>query len=300
MLTKIKEFADNSETLKEAIANVKEISLIKEIIVFILLTALITIFSFLGGGIPIYIYTNILHHSKDTIYLLITLFSFILYPIIIYFIVTKIEKRSWRSVGFSKKNVIVPTIKGLLIGFLMFLTVVIIGFLLGQYTYNGFDLSAITLLIPFLLGFMVQSFGEEFQVRGWSMTFLFKRHSIITAIVISNFTFMIMHLSNSGIDLLSLINLFLVGTFYSVLFLKYDNIWVPGGAHTAWNFSQGIIFGFNVSGMETPSLLKFSQVSQNIVTGGKFGPESSLVTSLIIIISLIIVIYWKKDKTSNK
>lgn len=49
-----------------------------------------------------------------------SLLGFIVVPVIIYLYVTKIEKRSWRSIGFSKGNAVSSTLKGLLIGFLMF------------------------------------------------------------------------------------------------------------------------------------------------------------------------------------
>ena len=79
------------------------------------------------------------------------------------------------------------------------------------------------------------------------------------------------------------------------LFIKYDNIWICGSAHAAWNFSQGILFGFAVSGQTgTPSLLKCSQVGQNIISGGQFGPESSLIATFVIIIGLILALYIKR------
>ena len=64
--------------------------------------------------------------------------------------------------------------------------------------------------------------------------------------------------------------------------------------HTAWNFSQGIIFGFNVSGTSTPSILKCSQVGQNLINGGNFGPESSLIATFVLIVALILIIYLPK------
>lgn len=127
MLADIKKFADNSETLKESRINVKDTSLIKEIglyiVLYIVLMACMMIFEYMFLKIEVSDFKGM------------TLFSFIVAPILIYLFATKIEKRSWRSIGFSKGNAIPQTLKGLLIGFAMFLAVVIIGFLLGAISF---------------------------------------------------------------------------------------------------------------------------------------------------------------------
>ena len=289
MLSIIKEFADNSETLKEARSNVEEMSSIKEIGIyiglFILLFIILKIFTYI-----FMIYSPI----KEDIF--VTLGRFIIVPFVIYFYVTKIEKRSWRSIGFSKGNGFSSTLKGLLFGFLMFSAVVAIGMLLGQFRFEGYDLSSLILVIPYFILFAIQCFSEEMYARGWTITYFFKRHSIFLAMVINCIVFALPHLLSPGIDLLSIVNIFIVGMVFAVMFLRFDNIWVCGGVHTAWNFSQGIILGFNVSGYTTPSIMKFSQVGQNLINGGAFGPESSLITTAVFIISLIIAVYYPQSK----
>ena len=190
--------------------------------------------------------------------------SFIFSPILIYLFITKIEKRSLRSIGFSKGNVISSTLTGLLIG----------------------------LVLIFAIG--VQSFGEEIYCRGWALTYFARRHSILFAILASNIVFILPHLGNNGFDILSIVNIFLIGTLFAIIFLKYDNIWICGGIHTAWNFLLGPVFGLNVSGSTTYSLLKFSAISPNILNGGTFGPESSLIVSFVVIVAIVISVYVLK------
>lgn len=289
MVLKIKNIETTSKTLKEARVNVKKMSLAKEILIFLGLN-LIIIFSPL---IPQLILVNVID-DESIIGQIIGLFTLIVPILAIILIVLKLEKRSLRSIGMSKDNVISSILKGLSIGFLMFLAVVIIGFVLGQFKYNGFELSSAIYVIPFLFAFGIQSFSEEFHLRGWAMTYLSKRHSILFAIIVTSIIFSANHLLNPGIDALSLINIFLVGILFTLMFWKYDNIWICGATHTAWNFSQGIIFGFNVSGTSTPSILKCSQVGQNLINGGNFGPESSLIATFVLIVALILIIYLPK------
>lgn len=290
-MRKVRKFADNSETLKEARINVRDISLVKEIGLFILLFMLMMLVYILTANILL---GMIKPSDMDSTYL--TFILFIIMPVIVYFYVTGIEKRSWRSVGFSGGNAISETLKGLLIGFVMFLAVVVIGLLLGQFRFIGFDFSRAIYLVPFVVGFFIQSFSEEIYTRGWTITYFSKRHSIFTAILVSNIMFVLPHMSNNGIDLLSVFNIFLCGCVFAVMFLRFDNIWVCGGAHTAWNVSQGVIFGFDVSGIATPSLLKFSQVGENIVNGGAFGPESGLIVTFVVVLTLVLFVYCSSVK----
>ncbi len=220
--------------------------------------------------------------------------SFIFSPILIYLFITKIEKRSLRSIGFSKGNVISSTLKGLLIGLVLIFAIIIIGVLFGQFKYNGIDFSSCILLILYFIGYGVQSFGEEIYCRGWALTYFARRHSILFAILASNIVFILPHLGNNGFDILSIVNIFLIGTLFAIIFLKYDNIWICGGIHTAWNFLLGPVFGLNVSGSTTYSLLKFSAISPNILNGRTFGPESSLIVSFVVIVAIVISVYVLK------
>lgn len=289
MLTKIKEFADNSITISQARKDVKEMSLIKELAIFIILFGLLLLIQSIFGAILL----SQVADEKSPLFLIAIFLSFAIIPAIIYVYLTKIEHRNFRSIGLCNENIISSTLKGLMIGLLMITIVVIIGVITGEYRFNGFDLSSLIYLIPFLIAFAIQSFGEEIYTRGWTMTYFSKRHSIYVAMIVNSIVFSLTHLMNNGVDILSIINIFLFGILFAILLLRFDNLWICGGVHTAWNFSQGLIYGFNVSGIDTPSLLKFSQAGQNIINGGAFGPESSLIATIIVIIAIILALYYK-------
>lgn len=294
MFKNIFKFAESTEILQEARKNVSEKSIFREICIFIGIFFSIMIIRVVAGKVLV---SSL--NLPDEYSLLLTLFSYVIGAILYCLVVIKLEKRNLRSIGFSKDNIPLSILKGLIIGFLMFLAVVGIGLLLGQYSFKGFDSSTLILGIPFLLGFFVQSFTEEIQYRGWAMTYISKRHSVFIGFLISDLLFVFMHMSSNGISIIAMINIFIVGLLFTALFWKYDNIWVCGSAHAMWNFTQGYLFGFNVSGKEMACLFSFGQNSQSIIGGGTFGPESSLIATFVIIITLIIVLYWDKiNKTS--
>ena len=62
--------------------------------------------------------------------------------------------------------------------------------------------------------------------------------------------------------------------------------------HTAWNLSQGNIYGLQVSGNEASNtIIKaiYASDANPLITGGTFGPEGGLATTAISCIGLVIM-----------
>ncbi len=107
------------------------------------------------------------------------------------------------------------------------------------------------------------------------------------ALSISSVIFMSIHLLNPNISFLSVINLFLAGVVLGIYYIHKPNLWLPIGMHLTWNFFQGPIFGFEVSGIETKSIINQSIKGNEIITGGAFGYEGSILATISIIIMII-------------
>jgi len=289
MLSKINDFAQSSKTVTEARKHTGNVSPVKEVALFI---GWFIVLMILMGIIGLILNFSVKNPSND-VTVLLSLLAFIPAPFFMILLSRRIEKRSLESFGFSP-NALMSVAKGLLIGLVMFLAVVAIGIISGQYRFTGFDFGCAYLFIPYLVCFAIQSFGEEFYTRGWTLTYFSKNHSIITAIIISCIVFIIPHMMNNGLNVMAIINIFLMGLVLAVLFLRFDSIWVCCGIHTIWNFTQGFLLGFNVSGIETSSIIKFTQTSSSIIGGGAFGPESSLIATFVIVIALVLAIYYPK------
>ena len=271
MFSLIESYAEKSQTIAEARENVTEMSFLKEFIIFIALF----IIAIIALSIAQMIVSGLNLDEQSPLSFFFNHIAYIALSIMVILYASKIEKRSLRSVGFTKGNLMPSILKGFLIGFLLILSIMVISLLFGQFKYDGIDFSVCIYLPLFLIGYAVQSFGEEIICRGWALTYFAKRHGILFAIIISNIVFVLPHMGVAGFDLLTAINIFLIGTLFAIIFLKYDNIWVNGTVHATWNFLMGPIFGLDVSGFSTLSLLKLSKVSPNILNGGSYGPESS-------------------------
>ena len=97
-----------------------------------------------------------------------------------------------------------------------------------------------------------------------------------------------MHLTNPNVNYIAVINIILVGLFYGLYVIKTNDLWAVCGMHSAWNFAQGNIFGFEVSGLDVSvgSLIDLNLVGNNVITGGAFGPEAGIIATFILLVSI--------------
>jgi uncharacterized protein len=149
-------------------------------------------------------------------------------------------------------------------------------------------------LLTGLLIFIFVGINEEMFVRGYCMTVLKQTGSKYVVVIVSSIIFSVMHAFNPGMNPFSYLNLFLFGLLTAYMTLKSRNIWMPIGYHITWNYLQGNIFGFLVSGNPTPSMYRLEVGSTTILNGGNFGPEGGIVVTLMLLLSFLYL--WKVYK----
>ncbi|OOM73396.1 CAAX amino terminal protease self- immunity [Clostridium puniceum] len=153
-------------------------------------------------------------------------------------------------------------------------------------------------LITQLIIFIFVGINEELFCRGYCMTVLKQTKKSWIPVVVSAIIFSLMHSMNGGISLLAYINLFLFGILMGYLFMKTKNIWMCIGYHITWNYFQGDIFGFLVSGSTTESIYSIKVVSPNLINGGSFGPEGGLVVTALLIVTTFLVYKFIPNRKS--
>lgn len=90
---------------------------------------------------------------------------------------------------------------------------------------------------------------------------------------------------------LSVVNIVLDGVLAGLLLIYTDSIWLVVAQHGTWNYVQGNLLGFQVSGTGADaSFLSFTMGSgPDWLTGGAFGAEGSIITTLVLLASVVIV-----------
>ena len=251
--------------------------------------------------VPLYLALSnvpLFFNNQDLLSLLITLFSFAFISLLVFFRVKVIEKRSLSSIGFNKNNWLKKYSLGFLIGLVMMSIIVLILLLFGYITVEKnpiqlVGISAISSILVILFGWIIQGATEEIVTRGWLLNVLSTKYNIGVGLLISSTLFGLMHLTNPNVNYIAVINIILVGLFYGLYVIKTNDLWAVCGMHSAWNFAQGNIFGFEVSGLDVSvgSLIDLNLVGNNVITGGAFGPEAGIISTFILLVSIGILLF---------
>ena len=138
------------------------------------------------------------------------------------------------------------------------------------------------LLVPF-----VTALGEELLFRVILFRLIEEMTRTSIAIMVSAALFGLSHLANPGATAMTITALSIdMGVLLALAFVLTRNIWFAAGIHMSWNFTEGFIFGLRDSGVRDPYTLLNSTLSgSDLVTGGDFGPEGSIV---LVVLSLIV------------
>ena len=189
-------------------------------------------------------------------------------------------KPSLATLGFTQ-SIVRNTGIGLLVGGILitlcFIVIISIG--AGNLVFSGFPTEALAFS---LLLFIAVSIFEELLSRGYLLPYLQKHYGVVWGVILSSLFFSAMHLANDHLGAVGLISIFLAGVLLAQLRLVYHNLWVPIGVHFIWNYLQGPVYGFSVSGKATESILIPTFEAPSLINGGAFGIEGSVVTLVVL------------------
>ena len=199
------------------------------------------------------------------------------------------------GLGFHRSS-LSEFLTGFAIGFLnlvaVFLALWISGYVVVTMNRPGWLVLAT--LGQYLLAYGLAAALEELLNRGYIFQALCEGTRAWIAVLTLSFLFVLGHLANENLKWSGALHLFLHGILYAALYLKTRSLWVPIGLHLAWNWTQGPVFGFHVSGMEVSNtLLQTVPVGPELLSGGAFGAEGSIISSLVSI-ALILWIWRSK------
>ena len=215
------------------------------------------------------------------------------------FLMTKISKLKIEQLGFTKDNIVFSYLKGALFGILQIFSVFFIIFGLKAIDVYYAGNINILLLIKVFIFFVFQGLFEEILFRGYLMPFFSKVIGIKFTIILLSFLFTCIHLLNPNLNIVGLVNIFLSGVTFSLIYYYTGNLWIVGAMHTLWNFILGFIVGSQISGIITYNSVFFSIPVENkdLISGGVFGFEASIVTTIVeLTISLFVIYLIKKEK----
>ena len=154
----------------------------------------------------------------------------------------------------------------------------------GWLTFQGFSWefsplsSVISSIFMMLILFILVGWTEELLFRGYQMQNLADGLNLTWGVGISSVMFAAFHLANPNISWNAVVGLVAAGFFLAFGYVRTRQLWLSIGLHIGWNFFEGSIFGYPVSGLNDPILLIRQTVQgPKLLTGGAFGPEAGII-----------------------
>lgn len=135
------------------------------------------------------------------------------------------------------------------------------------------------------------------MAEGLSFSPVGQKRGMLLAWLISSGIFGLLHAFNPNATTISTVNLFLAGLFLGLPFILTDQLAIPIGIHITWNFFQGNVFGFPVSGTSAneTTFIAVQQGGPDLWTGGAFGPEAGLLGIAAMIVGSLLIVWWVKQ-----
>lgn len=212
-------------------------------------------------------------------------------------ITLRLERRPFSDLGLSVRG----HAKGLWYGFLAAVLLYFIGFglslAMGEVEVTGFRFSLSELSVSWLFFLSVALF-EEILMRGYVLgRLLHTRLNKFLSLFISATLFAFLHIFNPDIGILPMVNLLLAGILLGASYLYTRNLCFPISLHLFWNWIQGPVLGYQVSGNNFMStMLELHIPEENVLNGGAFGFEGSLICTVLMIVFTMLIIWWGEKR----
>ena len=178
---------------------------------------------------------------------------------------------------------------GLFIGFFSISLSIFILYLLGYY--QAMSITTAHYPVQFFTVLVFAAIVEDLFHRGLIVRICENWLGTHPTLVIAMFVELQLHIYNPNTNFFSLILYLLWGFTGAMMFIYTKRIWLPFFFHLGWNFSQPF-YGSNLSGLnDMGSIIQSTFNGPELLTGGVFGIENSVIT-LSLLLSIGIAFYY--------
>lgn len=217
-----------------------------------------------------------------------------------------LDKMSFESLGLKLSQ---QALVDILVG--IGITVVQMGLIfvamlgLGWLRFEGFAWefdpinTVFTGVLTFLIGFIFVGWNEELLSRGYHLQTIASGINLFWGVIISSAVFGLLHLANPSASWVSTAGIFFAGIFLAYGYIRTKQLWLPIGLHIGWNFCEGVVFGFPVSGLDVYALTRIEVTGPEIWTGGPFGPEAGLIVLPALVIGAVLIYLYTMNRNAN-
>ena len=215
-----------------------------------------------------------------------------------------IDKRSFVNLGLQMdKKTVLDILTGIGITFIMMGLIFFSEWRLGWISIVSFAWNVepvqnvIAQVVLFFLVFILVAWNEELMSRGYHLQTIASGLNLFWGLVISSVIFGALHLANPNATWIGALGIFFAGLFLGYAYIRTKKLWLSIGLHIGWNFFEGVVFGFPVSGLDIYHMTRLNVSGPDLWTGGNFGPEAGLIILPAIVLGTSLVyLYTRLNK----
>ena len=192
-----------------------------------------------------------------------------------------------RSLAIRKKDLL----SGISLAIVLYAVGFGVSLLAGAIEIAGVVFNPSSLLISFVF-FLLVAITEEFALRGFVLERMLQGGvNKFWALFLSATLFSLVHIANPNFDFLSFINILLAGILLGSSYIYTRNLCFPIALHWFWNWIQGPVLGYEVSGNKfCDGLLTLYLPEANLINGGAFGFEGSILCTVLMVAGTAVIL----------
>lgn len=266
------------------------------LIVYLIASGFLQLFGMLALRIPLTDAESIssMGVEKNLLFMALTVIGMFL---VVLLFRKAIDRKTIKSLGFSFENGSRSLLYGLLFAVVIMGGGTLLLYAIGSIRLEQLPTDMSTLGFSFLL-FILVAINEEIVARGYILNTLMGAMNKYLALTISALLFALGHTLNPNVSFLGLTNIFLAGILLGASYIYTRNLWFPISLHLFWNFIQGPVLGYEVSGSASKGVFKVVDTGNQLINGGSFGFEGSLICTLLVIPAIVLVVWYQQRRTT--
>lgn len=212
-----------------------------------------------------------------------------------------LDRRSIASLGL-RPDARAPAdiLAGIVITFIMMSAIYLVMAAAGWSSFESFawhnePVGSVILNSLAVLGlFFLVGWNEELLSRGYHLQTFASGLTLVWGVILSSAIFGILHIFNPNATWISAAGIFFAGLFLAYGYIATKQLWLPIGLHIGWNFFEGTVFGFPVSGLDIYRLLRHQVTGPELWTGGPFGPEAGLIVLPALALGVVLIRFYSQ------
>jgi uncharacterized protein len=207
-----------------------------------------------------------------------------------------IDRQSMGSLGFKWDGFSKHAYTGFFAAIAMIGIATLLLIALNYLQFTQWNVQPMVIMSSVFLMLLV-AFSEELVFRGYLLNNLMHSTNKWVALLISSALFAAMHISNPGAGVLPIIEVFVGGIMLGINYIYTRNLWFGIFLHFAWNFFQGPVFGYKVSGVDISPIMLQELTGPTWLNGGAFGLEGSILAIILnlLLIGILVTVYNRSD-----